>query len=183
MADPSLALVRQWETWPRGEVTSEDTLLTDWRAANYDEAKAWNPRLAANQIFIRAFATGAAGLTALVRFTGWMYDPNKGVISPGQVLYQGTLTTGTAVFGSNAVLNADGKTQARNWREMYLWTPAAGQNAGDAVDHTDTVVQQGMLRLNTLGYRMITWEVRNIGDVGEVARIALLVRTAGTGDA
>lgn len=188
MGDSALRGIRKWLTWGRdsgrAELTADDTLLTNWRASLFDRDKAISIPDDGTAIAVRLFGLTSDGDTATLRFTGWMDPDSKGGgVGPGFVLWQGQVQLGTHVFASSEVLQADGKSVARLWREADVWNSAIanGNNAAGAVLIPDTVRQQAMLEIPTHGFRFVTLEVDDIGAGGTtMARLAVLYRTIAT---
>lgn len=184
MGDSALRGIRKWLTWPRGELTTDDTLLTNWRASLFDRDKAISIPDDGTAIALRLFGLTDDGDTGTIRFTGWMDpDSKNGGAGPGFVLWQGQVQLGTHVFGGTEVLQADSKTVDRLWREADVWNSGVtnGCNAAEAALMQDLVRQQTILELPTHGFRFITLEVDDIGAGGTtIDRLAVLYRTIAT---
>lgn len=165
---------RNWRTWGRGIISSDDTLLTNYKPSEYDASKAIAvyPDTA---IAARVYGRDTDNDTATLVISGWMDDGVAGGAGPGMVLWRGQVTLGAITFTEKP--NDDEHWNATAaWFEVdtYDTSVTNGSNASSAI------VQGGgnhsVLIVPTLGFVRLMFHVIDLGGANEMTELGILWR-------
>lgn len=170
--------------------TAGDTLLTDYKPADFDatvQAKAISvhPHTA---IALRCFATDANDDTLSgVVISGWMHPLSKGGCGPGHRLWIGNLILGGKTWTGQPISNAPAGTwPSAAYFEIDTWTSSYNPAGAVALDSSVTsgANKESILILPTLGYTQILIEIpsASFAGAGEANAAGFMWRGFGLSD-
>lgn len=152
---------KQWQTARIINATTEDTILTVYKPSDITATIRDNKMISvhpATAVMLRAWGKDTDNDTATVTISGWFPQPSSGatqLFSPGQKLWQGTLTLGSKSMTSTIPIE-DGKWgTVSTWMEVDTWTATADPTGATSIATAD---HGAVLLLPTLGYHYLLFE-------------------------
>ena len=169
--------ISSWRTWRR--ISSEDTLVTDFKPANYAAAKSIRLDDGTSAIAMRGFGKDADNETAIIVVSGWMSTPSAGGVGPGQQLWRGQALLGSRSSAMIPLADAPGSSPwgaSATWFEVDTWDPTVPNGLNACVGTMFDGGNQSLLILPTLGYTALMLEIGDLGTGAEMAEIGVLWR-------
>lgn len=172
---PNIIGIKQWQT-ARAPVTSDDTLLTDYKPA--DAAAALVRMIAvhpATAIALRVLGKDTDGDDATLTISGWM-DPGRSGQGPGQRIYTAVVTLGSKSW-SGIPLDDHNRwgAAAATWFEADTFT-AVTDHDPMSIPVIEIPNKEACLLIPTLGYTHLLLEITDLGGVGEMTECGLIYR-------
>lgn len=165
---------RKWRTVR--VVATDDTFITDFKAANIVEAKTIG--INGSAVALWAWGKDTDNDDCTLRITGFMEPVENFTRGPGQVIWRGQLTLGSNNTDTAPVDDHGKWGSANDWFEVDSWDSSVtnGNNLASAIALSEATPQTSLLLLPTLGYTILMFEVTDLGGAGEMTEIGFLSR-------